>query len=839
MMHKTVVFIVTAISLWRCSSAHLGCKDIESHSPALRLKRHLFCDYDKDILPTKGKDHNVFIEVSLLPVSVEMNEHSGTLDFHTWLIMNWEDIHLTWTPSDFEGVNTTYVKSDDIWIPDFTVFNSGDFAKDQTGLPSTDCHLQSDGKLQCAAARVFTTHCPTDFTNWPYDKHNCTLHFGSWIHYGTNVNLTFGYIYMAELRENRVWDVEMSNLTSYSEMYDRSWDNMFFLHVGLTRNPMRGGMAYVAPAVVIMMITLTILWLDSRSVERIAISGVTFIAHILLVLDLHWSLPASGSPNIPKILIFYEISLILSTCILVLTSFLRKIHSLSSPAPAAVIIMTSTVLNSPIGRLMNSEGTLKNEVTLEDGENDRSVTKPNKTWQECAIVFEWLALIIFTITYFILLAVLLPMAPAHPVNQLVNIMSALRLITLIVIYVSGFVSTDEDIFEFNCKIIEDGTPLYKLKRHLFCDYDPAIRPGHGAKNATSVEVTIFPKYVQFRKWSASMEMNSWIFIEVYDPFLTWIPQEHDGIKFLSVRRSEIWTPELYTINPSRGDMSGIPDGNCKLSYDGEVQCVASVKYIIPCVSDYTHWPWDIHNCTLKMGAWAYSDEDIVFGSDTGIVIDHYRRIAEWKVSLPMMGIIKEKSKLSSNATFPSFAVSVLLTRTQTALKSVFVSPVIILTAVTLTILWLRPGSTERLILSCFNLLGHMVVIRHIHYSVPNTGNDVPNILIFYNNSLILSSLVLMLTCWLYKLLEWKREVPLWLASQVSVVLTSKVGQVLSINAMDPKGTALLEDDADDNSGLVDSQTKKSNWENVVTVIGWLLLFSFGFIYFVMSLALLC
>ncbi|XP_063977344.1 uncharacterized protein LOC135162623 [Diachasmimorpha longicaudata] len=856
-MHKTLGFIVTAISLWRCSSAYPNCKEIEAHSPALRLKRHLFCDYDEDILPTTGKDHIVFIKVSLLPVSVEMNEHSGTLDFHTWLIMSWQDIHLTWNPSEFEGVNTTYVKSDDIWIPDFTVFNSGDFAKDQTGLPSTDCHLQSDGKLQCAAARVFTTHCPTDFTNWPYDKHNCTLHFGSWVHYGETVNLTFGDIYMGEFRENRVWDVEMSNLTSFSETYEKSWDNMFFLHVGLTRNPMRGGMAYVVPAVVIMMITLTILWLDSRSLERIAISGVTFIAHILLVLDLHWTLPESGSPNIPKILIFLEISLILSTCILILTSFLRKIYSLSSPAPAAVIIMTSTVLNSPIGRLVNSEGTLKNEVTLEDGENDRSATKPNKTWQECAIVFEWLALIIFTMTYFILLVVLLPMAPAHPVRRyvglsnnrvgrrtnglkrgLVNIMSALRLIALTVIYVSGFVSTDKDISKFDCKKIKDGTPLYKLKRHIFCDYDPKIRPGHGDTNTTVLDVTIYPKFVKFMRWSGSLQVNSWLFIEWYDPSLTWSPKDHDDIDYLPIRKREVWTPELYTIYPSDGDRSSIPDANCKLSHNGKVQCAPAVKYRIPCVSDYTHWPWDVHNCTLQLGAWAHTGGEVTFGNDSGVIIDYYRRTAEWKISLPMMGIIRETSKLSNNVTFPTFAVSVLLTRTKTAFESIYISPVIILTVVTLTILWLRPGSTERLILCCFNLLAHMMIIRHLHYRVPHSGSDVPNILIFYNNSLIFSSVVMILTCWLQKILGWNREVPVWLASRVSLVLTSKVGQVLSINMMDPKESALLQDDADDNSGLVECRPVLPKWENVVTIIGWLSIFSFGFIYLIMCLVLL-
>ncbi|XP_015109582.1 neuronal acetylcholine receptor subunit beta-3 isoform X2 [Diachasma alloeum] len=416
-------------------------------------------------------------------------------------------------------------------------------------------------------------------------------------------------------------------------------------------------------------------------------------------------------------------------------------------------------------------------------------------------------------------------------------MNTLRLIALVVIYVSEFASTDDDFPELHCKLIENGTPLYKLKRHLFCDYDPGIRPRYGAKNTTVVHALIVPENFKFNMHRGSMEMNSHTYVGWEDPFLTWNPKEHDDIKMIVVRRSEIWIPELYSLNPD-GDMSGIPDTQCQLWNDGYISCSATIQYTVPCVSDYTHWPWDVHNCSLQMGASAYTGEDISFSHETGVAMKRHDETEEWKITRLGRGRTREKSKLSGNATFPMFTVSVLLRRTQTALKSVYFSPVIILTVVTLTVLWLRPGSTERLMLSCFNLLGHVIIIRHLHYSVPNTGNDVPNILIFYNNSLILSSLVLMLTCWLQKLLEWKREVPAWLASQVSVVLTSKIGQVLSINIMDTKGSALLQDDDDDNSGLVDSQSNNFNWENVVTVIGWLLLFSFGFIYFVMSLTLL-
>ena len=48
-----------------------------------------------------------------------------------------------------------------------------------------------------------------------------------------------------------------------------------------------------------MLLTLTVLWLDSRSTERMAVAGVNLICHILCMFDLHWQLPHNGI-NPPK-----------------------------------------------------------------------------------------------------------------------------------------------------------------------------------------------------------------------------------------------------------------------------------------------------------------------------------------------------------------------------------------------------------------------------------------------------------------------------------------------------------------------------------------------------------
>lgn len=54
------------------------------------------------------------------------------------------------------------------------------------------------------------------------------------------------------------------------------------------------------PFLALIFLTLTVLWLDSRSVERVAIASVNFICHLLIMFDLHWQVPYNGvnPPNI-------------------------------------------------------------------------------------------------------------------------------------------------------------------------------------------------------------------------------------------------------------------------------------------------------------------------------------------------------------------------------------------------------------------------------------------------------------------------------------------------------------------------------------------------------------
>lgn len=51
---------------------------------------------------------------------------------------------------------------------------------------------------------------------------------------------------------------------------------------------------------VLMIMTLTVLWLEPKSYERMIIVNLNFICHLLCIKDIYWELPKSGF-NTPKL----------------------------------------------------------------------------------------------------------------------------------------------------------------------------------------------------------------------------------------------------------------------------------------------------------------------------------------------------------------------------------------------------------------------------------------------------------------------------------------------------------------------------------------------------------
>ncbi|KAK0158787.1 hypothetical protein PV328_009740 [Microctonus aethiopoides] len=788
----------------------LGCNDIESKSVTLRLKRHLFCDYDPSIRPITGIHSQLSVKVAFMPKFVEFNEHSNSLEFHTWLILTWDDAFLHWNPEDYENIEEYHVKSEEIWVPDFSVFNSGDLSVDQSGIGSTSCILLHNGTIQCAAARVYTTHCPADFANWPYDKHNCTLHFGSWMHFSDEMNFDIGSdsIMMDGFVQNHEWEVEVGQLSKFSELYHSEVDAMIFLNVILQRRPTRNSVIFITPAIILSTLTLTVLWLDSRSIERMAVSCCNFVCHLFCIFDLHWYLPSNGAISCPKILIFYEISICLAAFTLIFTSIIRKIDAITVPPPRWVASMTAQVLNSPASQYLGIHFLERKMQTSlpDDAENiEQLTTNKDQVWRECVIVLEWLG---FIGTQF-LWGVWQNYTDFYIAKNIAQFITA-----------SAFIN----VYANECNLIEDKSPSLQLFRHLFCDYESSERPTRDPKNTTVLTTILIPKMIKFMDYSNTLLLHTWMYLSWDDEHLQWEASDFNGIDSIWIQSHNIWTPDLAIQNAASADSIelGLPNTYCIVSRNGGVVCVPPVLFSTRCNADYNFWPFDRQNCSLELSSWSYNDNEISFKDNKlDIFMIHYAQNSEWNVISVETGFIKKKSNYMTYEDFPTVVAHFVLQRADNQLWRVFGTPSIILMAMTLTTLWLDPKSNERLLLGCVNFFCHFLCIGNLHWIVPQS-NAIPKILMFYYNSLMLAVVALILTCVLKQILDAKVSPPPWISSSVSMILSSKVGQILLLSILDPKASAWLEESADDNSDLVNSQTpKKSTWAYVTIILGWI------------------
>ncbi|XP_011495936.1 PREDICTED: neuronal acetylcholine receptor subunit beta-4-like [Ceratosolen solmsi marchali] len=418
-MYKTTILIIFLISLSsfinECITLANVCKDISSKSVYLQLKSYLFCDYDADVRPENNKKKTTSIEITVMPKIIEFNDATNILDVHCWTAMNWTDPYLTWNPDDFEGLNSLYISSNDVWVPDIIVHNSGDANDNAKSIPETTCGLNSNGGILCIPAIKYTAHCDTDYTHYPYDIQNCTIELASWSYSSDEILLLLSHgIVMTDFTPNNEWKILKSSIIYKIQDFKMNNSHTSLIYIIQFILQRRGAgihIVYIVPAIILMVMTLSVLWLDCHSTERMIVAYISFICHLICIQDLYAIIPHNGAA-LPNILQFYENSFLLMAGTLIITALLREVQNSSILAPQWLTCTTSLILQSKFGQvLLLSILDPKASAFLETSADDRTDlmhAKKNLTWSYVILLLGWLTFISVLFTYIIMLVILLP-----------------------------------------------------------------------------------------------------------------------------------------------------------------------------------------------------------------------------------------------------------------------------------------------------------------------------------------------------------------------------------------------------------------------------------------------
>ncbi|XP_014227156.1 acetylcholine receptor subunit beta-like [Trichogramma pretiosum] len=418
------------------------CKELQGKTTEQRLRTYLFCDYDPDLKPElAGQQKNVTkVIFQLSPKILEFDDYSNTLTLHCVMILNWTDPHLTWDPKDFDGEKVIQISSSEIWTPDLTLENPGDHGSDWSVMPEAGCKLSYQGRILCIPSLTLTTHCEADYANYPYDRHECSFQFFSYA-YDSQVTLELGSrgrkINWDELEKNSQWEVLNMNMKYVMTVAkvnadDVEYEYKNYLMVTIQRRSAGAHVAYLAPAVILMVMTMSVLWLDCRSTERMAMACLTLVSHLLCIQDLFYNIPRNGETS-PKLLKFYESSLMLVAFALALTVSMRKLGHCRATTPLWLDRAVKGAIRSRTGRifllaildpkaitlfadsadddrydLVQAEA--QTPVALDDA-NNKLDNELDSTWSLLTVLISWIAFVAVAFVYLVMLAVYMPSPP--------------------------------------------------------------------------------------------------------------------------------------------------------------------------------------------------------------------------------------------------------------------------------------------------------------------------------------------------------------------------------------------------------------------------------------------
>nr|CAD7406566.1 unnamed protein product [Timema cristinae] len=363
----------------------------------------------------------------------------------------------------------------------------------------------------------------------------------------------------------------------------------------------------------------------------------------------------------------------------------------------------------------------------------------------------------------------------------------------------------------------------------------------------------------------------------HDQHLVWDESKYDSIDYMYVEGADLWHPDIVLFNtlhiirraevPSREQRArrvsarqmvptdcALWGGNtnnqikpflstCFVNSVGSVMCVSRNFFESRCRAELTYWPFDTRNCTLKFSSWASTGEQVNLTNKGGIWVEK-RKNREWKyVSAKTTANVK-KYECCPNDTFPDVTLTFQLERHSSRHVAIIIMPAVVLAMITLCSFWMPAVALERITVCCMTFVSHVFFLLYLGYMLPGNTNQVPLIVLYYRDSMILTTLAVLATVlgryWTLK----KSHPPDLLSSAVNLLMRTGTGKLLLIRELGVKRPVRgIDADGEDCEGLIEGlpslpSSRDSGWRLVVAFMDRAMFITYLALYLIFQTGLL-
>ena len=210
------------------------------------------------------------------------------------MTLTWIDSRLSWSPKDYADIKSLLINIKNLWSPDLYLYNSHIASSLGKCEPNIDCLVLAESKVACVMPCEHVGHCANgDYTNWPFDRQNCSFTIGSWMKTGEEINYNAEKLKLISSRakQNSQWKLLSTNSKinegKYAVVPNETYPSISFSFLIERHNAFHLS-GTVVPAIVLIICNLTVLWMDLCSIDRFVLCLCNLFSHSLYIEFLYW-----------------------------------------------------------------------------------------------------------------------------------------------------------------------------------------------------------------------------------------------------------------------------------------------------------------------------------------------------------------------------------------------------------------------------------------------------------------------------------------------------------------------------------------------------------------------
>uniref|UniRef100_A0A6Q2YLZ3 Cholinergic receptor nicotinic alpha 1 subunit n=1 Tax=Esox lucius TaxID=8010 RepID=A0A6Q2YLZ3_ESOLU len=271
---------------------------------------------------------------------------------------------------------------------------------------------------------------------------------------------------------------------------------------------------------------------------------------------------------------------------------------------------------------------------------------------------------------------------------------------------------------------EDET---RLLQTLFTGYDKVVRPVSHYRDP--VVVTVGLQLIQLINVD---EVNQIVTSNVRlkqiweDVNLKWNPDDYGGIRKIRIPSTDIWRPDLVLYNNADGEFAIVHETKVLLENTGRITWNPPAIFKSYCEIIVLHFPFDLQNCSMKLGTWSYDGTLVVINPDSDRPdLSNFMESGEWVMQDYRSWKHWVYYACCPDTPYLDITYHFLMLRLPLYFIVNVIIPCLLFSFLTGLVFYLPTDSGEKMTLSISVLLSLTVFLLVIVELIPSTSSAVP------------------------------------------------------------------------------------------------------------------